>query len=253
MTPTLYPTGYESTHLDLDALMARHHEDRMHPEFARRLRRWLVHMAGEVGIGGSWRAAGSQPDQPGFAPEGKSFHQSQLFASGRVAFAAVDLVRRDGPDAGTAHDGMPWHLAPVQGSAEAARWGVHINVGVPGNGESWHMQPVEIDGFDRWVAEGRPDPDPNYPTPPYPTPEDDPMPNVQIQRPPARYAGFPWFYLDGAAARYAFPADVEYVRSVAGDDAVTVDTAARYANLFRQVYGAAPEAFRMVDGTLTPA
>lgn len=162
---TLYPSGYNSTLLDIDALFVRHHVDKMHPEFARRLRAWLISMGGEVGIGGSWRDSGTQPDKPGFAPEGRSFHQYQRFASGLIKFAAVDLVRRDGPDAGDNHDPMPWHLAPVQGSEEAQRWGLHINVGVPGNGESWHLQPIEIDGWESWIAAGSPDPVANYPIP----------------------------------------------------------------------------------------
>ena len=35
-------------------------------------------------------------------------------------------------------------------------YGIHANVGVPGarGSESWHHQPVELDGWDTWVAEG---------------------------------------------------------------------------------------------------
>lgn len=155
---TLYPSGYNRTLLDIDALFVRHHVDKMHPEFARRLRAWLISMGGEVGIGGSWRDDGSQPDKPGFAPEGKSFHQFQSFASGLIKFCAVDLVVRNG--AGV-HRAPHWDEAPAQDSDEAARWGVHCNVAT----ESWHMQPIEIDGWLRWDLAGRPDPVANYPIP----------------------------------------------------------------------------------------
>lgn len=240
---TLYPTGYGRTLVELDDLFRIHHVDKMHPEYARRLRRWLVHMDGEVGIGGSWRPHGGQPDKPGFAPEGKSFHQSQRFASGLLAFCAVDLVRRDGPDPGDNHDGMPWHLAPVQGSTEAARWGVHINVGVPGNGESWHMQPVEIDGFDNWVARGRPEPAAGYPIPAYPTDTPEP-PTMHPKRyilkpPPDAPAGLPWFLVDDVHVTYLRGIDRERERAAGTPE--LHDLPDRYIHTHRQVFaGATP-------------
>jgi len=169
--PTTYPHGYGRTLLDIDALFARHHVDKMHPEFCRRLRAWLIAQDGQIGIGGSWRDTGSQPSKPGFAPEGKSFHQYQRFASGLVAFCAVDLVARNGTNV---HRAPTWNEVPAQGSAEATAWGVHCNIG----SESWHMQPVlrigdydGIDGWGGWITTGSPDPVAAYPLPTDPKPE----------------------------------------------------------------------------------
>lgn len=144
----LFPTGYGTTLVDIDTLFRQHHQDKMHPEFARRLRAWLIGQEGKIGIGGSWRSV--QPAKPGFAPEGKSFHQSQQFAGGRIAFCAVDLVH---VNPGGKHRSPSWAEVPKQGSAEAKRWGVHCNV----DKEPWHMQPIEIDGFAGWVSRGRKD------------------------------------------------------------------------------------------------
>jgi len=146
MDMTVYPTGYGTTMVDIDTLFTRHHIHRMHPEFARRLRNWLIAQQGRVGIGGSWRDV--QPDKPGFAPEGKSFHQSQTFQGGRIAFAAVDLVHVSPVGK---HRSPKWSEVPVQGTPEARTWGVHCNVPK----EPWHMQPVELDGFVGWVNNGR--------------------------------------------------------------------------------------------------
>jgi hypothetical protein len=163
---TLYPTGYQDDYRSMLELRAQY-EPAMHPAFARRVFPWIGSCKGFVGIGSGVRD--SQPDLPGFAPAGRSFHLRQRFASGRLAYAALDLVVIDGPDAGNAHDAPAWSHVPIQGSAEAARWGVHCNIGKPGDpwpkGESWHMQPVELDGFDTWLAQGRPDPAMTYPIP----------------------------------------------------------------------------------------
>lgn len=184
--PIMYPSSYGRTLLDIDALFARHHVDKMHPEFARRLRAWLIAQEGRIGIGGSWRDTGAQPDRPGFAPEGRSFHQYQRFASGLVAFCAVDLVARNG--AGV-HRAPHWDEVPVQGSAEASRWGVHCNV----SSESWHMQPVEIDGWASWISAGSPDPVAGYrlptdpPLQPPPTIEEEPMEVIRVHGDTAQY------------------------------------------------------------------
>jgi hypothetical protein len=151
----LYPTGYGTQLVTLDELKAKHHPDKMHPEYARRLFGWIEAQGGLVGIGGSWRATGSQPDKPGFAPEGKSFHQFQQFPSGQW-FAAVDLVCRN---PGGVHRAPMWSEVPKQGSDAATFWGVHANVST----ETWHIQPIEIDGWQGWVNAGRPDLEPNYP------------------------------------------------------------------------------------------
>jgi len=166
MSATLYPTRYGTRLVTIDELFQEHHVDKMHPEFARRLRCWLESKNGHVGIGGSWREDGSQPDKPGFAPEGKSLHQFQQFSSGLIAFAAVDLVCRNG---GNKHRAPRWDEVPVQGSTEAAHWGVHCNV----SSEPWHMQPVishipGYDGLDGWqsfINAGNPDLMPFYPIP----------------------------------------------------------------------------------------
>lgn len=157
MSEVLYPTGYRTTMVTLDELFKRHHQDKMHPEFARRLRAWLESQGGRIGIGGSWRA--TQPAKPGFAPEGKSFHQSQTFDSGRVAFCAVDLVH---VNPGKNHRSPTWREVPKQGTALAKEWALHCNV----QNEPWHIQPVEIDGWAGWVNSGRKDFGPaDIPTP----------------------------------------------------------------------------------------
>lgn len=146
----LFPSGYGTSMVTLDELFKKHHEAKMHPEYARRLRAWLIAQEGRIGIGGSWRA--SQPPKPGFAPEGKSFHQTQQFASGRIAFCAVDLVH---VNRGKNHRAPTWDEVPRKGSQEAKRWGLHCNVTKPS--EPWHIQPIEIDGYGSWVRGGRKD------------------------------------------------------------------------------------------------
>lgn len=150
----LFPTGYGTTMVDIDELFRRHHQDKMHPEFVRRLRAWLISKEGRVGIGGSWRAA--QPAKPGFAPEGRSFHQSQRFADGQEWFCAVDLVH---VNPGKVHRSPTWGEVPKQGTAAVKAFGVHCNV----DGEPWHMQPVEIDGWGGWSSSGRKHPVAGYP------------------------------------------------------------------------------------------
>jgi peptidoglycan hydrolase-like protein with peptidoglycan-binding domain len=146
----LFPSGYGTSMVTVDELFKKHHEGKMHPEYARRLRAWLIANEGRIGIGGSWRA--SQPAKPGFAPEGKSFHQSQQFSSGRVAFCAVDLVH---VVPGKKHRAPTWDEVPRKGSQEAKRWALHCNVTRPS--EPWHIQPIEIDGYGSWVRGGRKD------------------------------------------------------------------------------------------------
>jgi hypothetical protein len=173
MSSVMYPTGYGTTMVNIDELFRRHHLSKMHPEYARRLRAWLISKGGSIGIGGSWRA--TQPVKPGFAPPGKSFHESQQFKSG-LWFCAVDLVH---VNPGKAHRSPTWNEVPKQGSADAKLWGLHCNVTKPS--EPWHLQPVEIDGHGGWIKAGRPEPVPNYPIPgvsptlpPLPTPDPGP-------------------------------------------------------------------------------
>lgn len=163
------PFGYGAARITLgelrDWLLVHHH-----PEYVRRLLAWLTHKGGFIGAGGGYREV--QPDEPGYAPEGESFHQNQTYSDGFVGAAAVDLVVVNG---GNVHRAPRWSDVPAQGSAEAKRWGVHCNV----PGEPWHMQPIEIDGWQSWKDAGSPAPEKNYPIPgenappPISTEEDD--------------------------------------------------------------------------------
>lgn len=170
----LVPFGYGQQYRRLDWIaiwLLAHH----HPEYVRRVVTWFAYKNGEIGPGGGWRATGMQPDRQGFAPEGQSFHQDQIYADGFVGAAALDIVARDGPDADFSHDGVQWSMVLPQWSAEAERWGLHCNI----SSEAWHLQPIEIDGWRSWRNNGRPAPRPNYPIPTIPDlltpPEDDDM------------------------------------------------------------------------------
>ena len=180
MSDTLYPMFYGTRLVTFDVLEATF-SPKCHPEFWRRMKNFLLHQGGKFGIGGGWRAVGAQPDLSGFAPEGKSFHQSQLFKSG-LYFAAFDLVV---VNPGHVHRAPTWSEVPVQGKKFAYDYGIHANVGVPGarGSESWHHQPVELDGWDTWVAKGRPDIDCSYPIAilaPRPTPPQPPVPENPV-------------------------------------------------------------------------
>jgi hypothetical protein len=158
------PYKYSNRYISLRALEQLMLRD-YHPEYVRRFIGWLHYKNGNVGAGGLSRT--EQPDKPGFAASLEvSFHWAgQQYADGVTGACAVDTVYRDGPDAGDAHDGIPWTQVPIQGSSEAVRWGLHANVGVPGSGESWHIQPIEIDGHLTWMKAGRPAPAAGYPIP----------------------------------------------------------------------------------------
>jgi hypothetical protein len=186
--PYLYSNRY-ITLRELETIMLRDY----HPEYVRRFLAWLHYKNGNVGAGGLART--EQPDKPGFAPSlQQSFHWAgQVYNDGITGACAVDTVYKDGPDAGDAHDGIAWTEVPVQGTAEAVRWGLHANVGVPGKGESWHIQPIEIDGHGSWVAAGRTAPQVGYPI----SPEHDPY--AQITPPPDPIAPS-----EGAPEMFAF-------------------------------------------------
>lgn len=68
-----------------------------------------------------------------------------------------------------------------------------------------------------------------------------------VVRPPAVYAGFPFIACGPSGGRYAVDRDVVRVR---GTDDLYTEIPSRYANLFRSIYGDAPEAFEMRDGFL---
>lgn len=166
---TLYPFGYGTELCHLDELVDRF-ADPMHPEYRRRLFAYLESCEGRIGIGSAWRPT---PDPVSSASaQGKSFHQDQRFASGWVGIAAIDAVC---PVPGAVHRAPTWSEVPAQGSDLASVWGIHANV----SGEPWHLQPVEIDGYQTWCDHGRRDPVAGYPCPtpnPKPDPEPDPEP-----------------------------------------------------------------------------
>lgn len=172
--PFGYGTAYTSLGELRDWLLVHHHL-----EYVRRLLAWLSHKGGFIGVGGGFREV--QPDKDGFAPEGKSFHQDQHYSDGFVGAAAVDLVVRNGSNV---HRAPRWDEVPAQGGAEAKTWGLHCNV----PGEPWHMQPIEIDGWQSWKDAGSPAPEKNYPIPgesapqPIVNPEEDDMSRWIIAR-----------------------------------------------------------------------
>lgn len=174
----LYPIGYGTRMVTMSQMRAEH-ENHMEPEFARRLFNWIESRGGAIGIGGGRRTV--QPDKPGFAPAGKSFHQDQIFADGTSWYSAVDLVH---VNPGQVHRAPAWSEVPRQGSAEAQRWGVHCNVDQGATPESWHMQAVPQDGYDSWLQAGRPRPKANYPipgkVPDFNPSEDDDMPKAML-------------------------------------------------------------------------
>lgn len=178
--PYKYGNQYMSLR-QLEQIMLRDY----HVEYVRRFLGWLHYKDGNVGVGGLSRT--EQPDKPGFAPSLlTTFHWAgQAYNDGTTGACAVDTVYKDGPDPGDAHDGIAWREVPIQGSAEAVRWGIHANVGVPGDGESWHIQPIEIDGHASWVKAGRPAPVRGYSIPiehdPYHVVTPDPVPPIPPQ------------------------------------------------------------------------
>lgn len=150
-----YPSGYGRAIVSMAELKRRYAGD-MEPEFARRLFAWIASKEGAVGIGSAWRPSPHSASKASRA--GISFHQTQTFGDGSRHFCAVDLVV---PTADKHSSGaVPVSLIPLQDSKEAEKWGVHVNVLVPGKKgfESWHMQPIEIDGFGSWANSGRPRP-----------------------------------------------------------------------------------------------
>jgi len=172
---TLYPWGYQRSLVEMPRLQELARKDLMEPEYAERLFPWLESRGGEIGIGGAFRI--TQPDKPGFAPDGRSFHQKQVFDDDGEGFMAVDLVVRNGENV---HRAPRWSEVPQQGTThpDIRDFGLHCNV----PGEPWHMQAIEVDGHAGWVTRGRPHPNPDFPVkgmepPPPPPPAPEPTPD----------------------------------------------------------------------------
>jgi hypothetical protein len=177
---TMHPTGYARTMVTLTVLRGIH-EPKMHPEFARRLFRWLGAHDG-IGIGGGFRISPA----PGGAPLDKSFHYYQDFASGTRAYAAVDLVIAQLPEI---------HRSPTWAeSADAPEWGLHTFIRTPKE-EPWHMQAIEMRGWQTWVDRGRLDPIAGIPLPgdytPPPPPKGIPMSIIyRVNEPDGSFVAF---------------------------------------------------------------
>lgn len=202
-----YPDGYGARRVTLDE-MRRRHAARMHPEFARRFFAYIEAKNGLLGVGGGFRT--TQPVKPGFAPPGKSFHEAQTFRSGLSAYCAVDLV------AGLEHRSPTWDEC-----ADAPAYGLHTFV----TNEPWHIQPIEIRGWQTWVNAGRPDPQPfELPT------GEDVMQIVYIAKPPAGAPpSAPWFVVWDGSVRYACNDDTALIT-----DHRTLNLE-QYTNLRKQV------------------
>lgn len=144
----LYPWGYQRALVPMWRLKELARFDLMEPTYAAALEAYLVSKGGEMGIGGAFRT--TQPDKPGFAPDGRSFHQLQLFSDGTKWFMAVDAVMRNGSNI---HRSPRWSEVPQQGSGnpDISTYGIHANVG----GEPWHLQGFTYDGWETWVNNGR--------------------------------------------------------------------------------------------------
>jgi hypothetical protein len=136
--------------LTMEEMQAKYGQS-MHPEYAKRLFAWLEAQGGNIGIGSGWRPTPDDASQASM--DGKSFHQDQEFASGYVGCSAVDLVARN---AGGVHRAPYWDEVPKQGTGhpDTLTFGVHCNV----EGEPWHMQCWEMDGWQSWINAGSQDP-----------------------------------------------------------------------------------------------
>jgi hypothetical protein len=152
----LYPIGYGNRLGTIQEVIQYMSPDWIEPEYAERIQAWFISRKGEIGPGGAMRY--TQPDKPGFAPAGMSFHLRQYFGDGAYKYMACDLVHRNGLNV---HRSPTWAEVPQQGTAhpDISNYGVHCNV----NGEPWHMQCIEVDGFQTWVNLGKKHPNPNFP------------------------------------------------------------------------------------------
>jgi hypothetical protein len=147
----LIPDGYGRREITLGQARAKYAHQFI-PETWDKHEALIIAHAGMLGVGGAWRHNPSSISAASRA--GHSFHQTQRFSDGRTGILAIDYVMRNGSNV---HRAPRAGELPLQGSAEAARFGVHINVGTPGHRgfESWHCQDVIADGFASWVRAGR--------------------------------------------------------------------------------------------------
>ena len=173
MTETMYPVGYGTARITM-AESQRRFSDGMEPEYARRLFSWLASQGGKFGIGSAWRPT---PSAVSLASKlGRSFHQTQRFFDSFEGFCAVDLVVYT---SGGLHRAPSRTEALWQGSKAATQAGLHMNI----SDETWHMQPIEIDGWQSWVDAGRKRPKAGYQIPT----------GGVIVTPPPAMPGFPPF------------------------------------------------------------
>lgn len=201
-----YPDGYGTAKLSLDQMKLKHGV-KMHPEFAKRFFAYMEYKGGAMGVGGGWRSISNVSDA---SAAGKSFHQDQRFASGRIAYAAVDLVHVV-PGAK--------HRAPTWAETEdAPTYGLHTFIKVPN--EPWHIQCIEMRGWQTWVDAGRPDPKiftlpgtvvpPDPPVTP-PTPSEGNMLYIAVPKYPGRTDASEWWCIfESGAVRRAVNSDVAY-------------------------------------------
>lgn len=167
------PVGYGRRLMGLDAALERYGVG-MEPEYKRRLHNYLSSKGGQQGIGSAWRRTPHPVSAASRA--GHSFHQTQVFNDGTSWFCAVDLVCRNGTNV---HRAPQWSEVPKQGTSnpDIEQFGVHANIRT----ETWHLQPVEIDGYQSWVRSGRHRPAPRpLPPPTLPPPTESELPDMMI-------------------------------------------------------------------------
>jgi peptidoglycan hydrolase-like protein with peptidoglycan-binding domain len=148
-----FPNGYANRLVSLDELHHRHAPN-MHPEYERRIFSCIEAADGLVGIGNGWRSRETQAANHARAPNtfaapGLSFHESQRWASGFEAYAAVDVVGRHARH----HEAWDWMRDHAGRFGLCSFWNV--------NGEPWHVQFSDLPrGATAWKAAGSPDPPP---------------------------------------------------------------------------------------------
>lgn len=155
----LYPIGYRKSEGTIDEVMAHASEGHeMEPEYARRLRAWIISQGGHIGIGDGWRPNPSNTSPA--SQRGRSFHQSQQFDGGFFGHAAVDLVARNYDDEGNTlnHRAPRWDEVPTRDNGLDIKTGLHCFI----SGEPWHIQALEMRGYRSWVTLGRQRPVPDY-------------------------------------------------------------------------------------------